>query len=98
VVLSARVCNRGQRAVGSKLPATFYDKDGKALCTSFTTDVVKGSGDCQLVTCEADMARVVGSVKIVVNDDGMGGRTTVECRQDNNSDQIVVRPEDCIIQ
>jgi hypothetical protein len=98
VLLSARVCNRGQRAVGSKLPATFYDKDGKALCTSFTTDVVKGNGDCQLVTCEADPALVVGSIKIVVNDDGKGGRTTVECRAENNSDQIAIRPQDCIIQ
>jgi hypothetical protein len=36
VVLSARVCNRGRRAVGSKLPATFYDNAGKILCVSYT--------------------------------------------------------------
>jgi hypothetical protein len=98
VVLSARVCNRGRRAVGSKLPATFYDKNNQILCTSFTTDVVKGNNDCQLVTCEADRARVIGTVKIVVNDDGKGGRTTVECRNENNSDQIEVKAEDCTIQ
>jgi hypothetical protein len=98
VLLSARVCNRGRRAVGSKLPATFYDKDGNALCVSFTTVPVQGNNDCQLVTCEADRAKVMGTVKIVVNDDGKGGRTTVECRDENNSDQITIRPEDCIIQ
>jgi hypothetical protein len=98
VTLSARVCNRGARAVGSKLPATFYDKDGKILCVSFTTDPVKGNNDCQLVTCEVEKARVQGMIKIVVNDDGKGGRTTIECREDNNTDQLLVDPAKCIIE
>jgi hypothetical protein len=29
-------------------------------------------------------------VTIAVNDDGMGGRTTVECHPDNNFDSITV--------
>jgi FG-GAP-like repeat len=98
VVLSARVCNRGRRAVGSKLPATFYDNAGKILCVSYTAQPVQGNNDCQLVTCEADRARVMGSIKIVVNDDGMGGRTTVECRDENNSDVVTIKPSDCIIE
>ena len=97
VTLSARVCNRGRRAVGSKLPATFYDKDGKILCVSYTTAPVQGNNDCQLVTCEADRAKVMTSIKITVNDDGKGGRTTLECRDENNSDQVTIKPEDCII-
>jgi hypothetical protein len=98
VTLTARVCNRGRRAVGSQLPATFYDKDNNILCVSYTTNPVKGNDDCQLVTCDADRARVVGTVKIVVNDDGKGGRTTLECRDENNTDQIEVKTDDCVIQ
>jgi hypothetical protein len=97
VVLTARVCNRGRRAVGSQLPATFYDKDGKILCVSYTTLPVQGNNDCQPVTCEADPAQTVGTIKIVVNDDGKGGRTTIECREENNSDQLEIKPDACRI-
>ena len=96
-VLTARVCNRGRRAVGSQLPATFYDKDGKILCVSYTTNPVQGNNDCQPVTCEADPARTTGIIKIVVNDDGKGGRTTIECREENNSDQLEIKPDACRI-
>jgi hypothetical protein len=40
----------------------------------------------------------MGTIKIVVNDDGMGGRTTVECRDENNSDTVTIKPSDCIIE
>ena len=98
IILSGRVCNRGRRAVGSRLPATFYDSMGRILCVSYTTQPVQGNDDCQLVSCEAERARLMGTVRLVVNDDGMGGRTTVECRDENNSDMINVNPADCIIQ
>lgn len=97
LILSARVCNRGRRAVGSKLPATFYDAAGQILCVSYTTNPVQGNNDCQLVTCEAARDRAKGVIKIVVNDDGMGGRTTVECRDGNNSDMLEIKPEACVI-
>jgi hypothetical protein len=36
-------------------------------------------------------------VKMVVNDDGKGGRTTVECRDQNNADELEIKPADCTI-
>lgn len=96
LTLTARVCNRGARAVGSKLPATFYDKDGKILCVSYTGDPVQGNNDCKPVSCVVDRS-VEGTVKMVVNDDGKGGRTALECHDDNNSDQVVVKAVDCTI-
>ena len=38
-----------------------------------------------------------GTVRLVVNDDGKGGRTAVECREDNNSDELTVKLSDCVI-
>jgi hypothetical protein len=35
---------------------------------------------------------------MVVNDDGKGGRTTVECRSENNTDQIELKLSDCIVE
>ncbi|HEY2731591.1 MAG TPA: VCBS repeat-containing protein [Polyangia bacterium] len=97
ITLTARVCNRGSRAVGSKLPATFYDQSGKILCVSYTTEPVQGNNDCKPVSCSLDASTLQGTVRLVVNDDGMGGRTTVECREDNNSDELTVKLSDCII-
>jgi hypothetical protein len=97
VTLTARVCNRGRRAVGSKLPATFYDAGGNVLCVSYTAEPVQGNDDCKTVSCEVDRSKVMGIIKMVVNDDGKGGRTTVECRADNNSDQLELKPTDCRI-
>jgi hypothetical protein len=97
VTLTARVCNRGKRAVGSKLPATFYDSMGNVLCVSYTEEPVQGNDDCKNVSCQVDRSKVMGIIKMVVNDDGKGGRTTVECRSDNNSDQLELKPTDCRI-
>ena len=97
VTLTARVCNRGKRAVGSKLPATFYDSMGNVLCVSYTAEPVQGNDDCKNVSCEVDRSKVMGIIKMVVNDDGKGGRTTVECRSENNSDQLELKPTDCRI-
>jgi hypothetical protein len=97
VTLTGRVCNRGTRAVGSKLPATFYDAAGNVLCVSFTTNPVQGNGDCQAVSCQLDASTISGTIRMVVNDDGKGGRTTIECRSDNNSDQIHLMTSDCIV-
>ena len=97
VTLTARVCNRGKRAVGSKLPATFYDSMGNVLCVSYTEEPVQGNDDCKNVSCQVDRSKVMGIIKMVVNDDGKGGRTTVECRSENNSDQLELKPTDCRI-
>ncbi len=92
IYLQARVCNRGKRAVGAELPATFYEgdpKDNNVLCTSYTDGPVP-TGGCMLVWCEID-AKIAGkTVSLVVNDDGKGGQTTIECRPDNNGDDTMV--------
>jgi hypothetical protein len=92
VYLQATVCNRGRRAVGAALPATFYLGDpagGQILCTSYTEGPVPTEG-CLLVYCAIDGSAEGQTVTMVVNDDGMGGRTTLECRPDNNQSTILV--------
>jgi hypothetical protein len=91
VTLTATVCNRGKKAVGADMPATFYKGDpaGKEiLCVSYTQGPVPVGG-CLDVSCEVPGA-VSGKVTMVVNDDGKGGMTTVECNSDNNLDTVTV--------
>lgn len=90
VTLTATVCNRGKKAVGADMPATFYrgDAGGEILCVSYTQGPVPVGG-CLDVSCEVGGA-VSGKVTMVVNDDGNGGMTTVECNADNNADFVSV--------
>jgi len=91
VTLTATVCNRGKKAVGADMPATFYKGDAAAkdiLCVSYTKGPVPVGG-CLDVSCEVP-GEVVGKVTMVVNDDGKGGMTTVECNSDNNTDDVTV--------
>jgi hypothetical protein len=93
-LLTARVCNRGKRSVGADMPATFYDDAGKVLCTAHTDGPVPTTTGCKPVSCTikpSEVPRVLNKkVTIKVNDDGKGGRSTVECLYDNNSDTITV--------
>jgi hypothetical protein len=92
IYLQATVCNRGDKGVGSALPATFYEgpkADGNVLCTSYTDGPVP-TGSCKLVWCAVGSSAAGKDITIEVNDDGNGGRTTVECHPDNNSDAITV--------
>jgi hypothetical protein len=89
VVLESTVCNRGLKAVGAALPATFYlgdPADGVILCVAYTEEPVPVS-ECRTVSCMID-GEVNGEVTVVVNDDGMGGKVTVECDYDNNTDTV----------
>jgi hypothetical protein len=91
VTLSATVCNRGKKTVGAALPATFYQGDpasNQQLCTSYTAGPVP-SGGCLEVSCDVPSS-VEGLITMVVNDDGAGNRTTVECLYDNNSDNVTI--------
>jgi len=91
VTLTATVCNRGKKAVGADMPATFYKGDPASkeiLCVSYTKGPVPVGG-CLDVSCEVPGA-VSGKVTMVVNDDGKGGMTTVECNADNNVDTVTV--------
>jgi hypothetical protein len=95
-LLRSTVCNRGHRAVGAALPATFYagdPADGQILCTSYTDGPVPVGG-CLEVSC-AITETVEGTITIVVNDDGEGGRTTVECNEANNADAVTIPP--CVV-
>ena len=101
VQLNAQVCNRGTKSVGSKMPAVFYKESIETeniLCVSYTADKVN-VGDCMAVSCEfeAKTAQELVGKKIImrVNDDGKGGKTTIECNEGNNTDEIVI--EGCII-
>jgi hypothetical protein len=90
------VCNRGARAVGAAMPATFYlgdPADGNILCVSYTAGPVPVGG-CMRVSCLVENS-VDGIVTMVVNEDGAGNATTVECKTDNNTDMVSVR--DCLV-
>ncbi|MCA9580152.1 MAG: hypothetical protein KC416_00065, partial [Myxococcales bacterium] len=92
VTLTATVCNRGNRTVGAAMPATFYKgnpTDNNILCTSYTEGPVPVGG-CLEVSCEIG-EKLDGTVTMVVNDDGQGGKTTVECNDDNNTDAVTIK-------
>ena len=92
--LSAEVCNRGIKTVGAWLKTAFYEgapKDGKVLCVAVTVDALE-SEQCAVVSCIHDGA-IVGDVSVVGNDDGMGGKTTLECIYTNNDDAAM--PIEC---
>jgi len=85
--LSAEVCNRGIKTVGAGLKIAFYEgdpMDGKVLCVA-TTDAALESEQCVIVTCQHDGV-VMGNVTVNGNDDGMGGKTTLECIYTNTDD------------
>ncbi len=87
--LAGTVCNRGKKAVGARMPASFYEGDSnRVLCTSYTPEPLP-TGGCMRVSCDV-AAGVSGSISLIVNDDGKGGHTTVECNSDNNRDAIVI--------
>jgi hypothetical protein len=54
------------------------------------------TGQCLDVSCKVDEP-IAGplTITMVVNDDGNGGRVTIECNYDNNTDSIPV--ESCDI-
>ena len=93
VYLQATVCNRGKRAVGAALPATFFlgdPADNKQLCTSYTDGPVP-TGGCKLVFCAIDQDVIGKDVSLIVNQDATGAATTVECRPDNNRSATTVK-------
>ena len=83
--LSAEVCNRGVKTVGAGLMTAFYQgdpKDGLVLCVAPTLDALDAE-QCATVTCQ-HQGPVIGPVTVIGNDDGMGGKTTLECIYTNN--------------
>lgn len=89
--LTGLVCNRGKKAVGSALPATFYlgdPADMNILCVAYTEEPVPVE-ECREVSCIIDN-EIEGLVTMVTDDDGMGGETALECFENNNSDVIEI--------
>lgn len=101
ITLTGVVCNRGTKTVASKMPASFYqvaddDTLGQKFCTAYTSSNVP-TGGCLEVSCTLSASDIPAGTKIrmISNDDGEGGRTTVECNSDNNTDEIIL--ESCPI-
>ncbi|MEZ4449892.1 MAG: hypothetical protein R3B09_10475 [Nannocystaceae bacterium] len=90
--LSAEVCNRGLKTAGDGLSVSFYGGDPEVLLCVAVTDQPLTAGECVIVSCEVD-GEVMGKVHVEGNDDGMGGKSTVECIETNNGD--VVDPVVC---
>ena len=83
------------------MPAIFYKGSiapENILCVSYTDGMVPVK-ECRDVSCviSKEQAEQLTNEKIVlvVNDDGKGGKTTVECNESNNTDEIVM--SGCII-
>jgi hypothetical protein len=89
-IVQASVCNRGKRAVPIAVPATFYDEAGHKLCTLYTDGPVPTGGACKVVGCSVAGDLAGKKITVVVNDDGMGGKGTVECNPNNNTAQTMV--------
>ncbi|MBO5753131.1 MAG: VCBS repeat-containing protein [Proteobacteria bacterium] len=94
ITLTGVICNRGTKMVASKMPASFYEvlEDGslgQKFCTAYTAANVP-VGDCLDVSCELDDIPIGIQVRMISNDDGEGGRTTVECNENNNTDEVTL--------
>lgn len=100
ITLNGVICNRGTKMVAAKLPASFYrvEEDGtlgNKYCTSYTTENVPVGG-CLPVSCEVTEEQLSNvTIRMIANDDGEKGKTTVECNSENNTDQIVI--ENCAV-
>jgi hypothetical protein len=95
-LFAATVCNRGERTVGAALPGAFYEGSvapENLLCVAQTSGPVPVGG-CLEVSCSVAMV-IDDEVVFVVNDDGAGGQTTVECLYDNNQQTATL--DSCVI-
>ncbi|MCH2108948.1 MAG: hypothetical protein MK135_06435 [Polyangiaceae bacterium] len=94
ITLTGSVCNRGLRVVGADMPATFYlgaTEEGNILCVSYTQGPVQLGDECLPVSCTVDEELPAkAQIYMKVNDDGAGNRTTEECDESNNVDQITI--------
>jgi hypothetical protein len=81
--VAVEVCNRGTEPVARGLPVAVYGGDPPgALGCAATTELALVPGACQTVSCDWLGAGAVGTV--IVDDDGMGVSTNLECHEDNN--------------
>jgi len=82
-IVSAEICNRGNRAVAARVPVAVYaaTTPSKLRCAAATDDTL-APGACAIVRCHWQGAS--GDGAIVVDDGGTGTGTVRECREDNN--------------
>ena len=81
VRLSGVLCNRGDRPIGSGMPAVFSDGTG-ALCELAVPEQLP-PGACLTVECRS-ARRPVGTLRLDSNIDMAGERGTIECVTENN--------------
>ena len=94
LTLTGVICNRGTKMVASRMPASFYDFSdgtlGTKYCTAYT-DTNVPVGGCLAVSCTLDDTDIAGkTIRMIANDDGNGGKTTVECNENNNTDEVTI--------
>jgi hypothetical protein len=78
------VCNRGTEPVARGLPVAVYGGDPPgALGCSAATMLTLSPGVCESVSCDWLGAGSIGTV--IVDDDGAGVSTNLECRESNNA-------------
>ena len=94
LTLTGVICNRGTKMVASRMPASFYDFSdgtlGNKYCTAYTETNVPVGG-CLAVSCTLEDTDIAGkTIRMIANDDGNGGKTTVECNENNNTDEVTI--------
>ena len=87
-ILVADICNRGPATAPTGLSGTFYlgepGAGGQKICTGETEGAL-APGACTLVKCEyADPPTGPIDLWFVADDDGSGGGTVIECKEQNN--------------
>ena len=80
--MEARVCNRGTLPMVSGTEVAFYEGNvqGAVLCTTPVPRVL-GVGECQVVSCKADLGGRTVDVFVLVDPKGLAS----ECHENNNS-------------
>ena len=88
VTVTVDVCNRGTEPVAPGVPVSIYeDGAAAAACTAQTTAVI-APGFCAPVDCTWQATN--GPATAIVDDDGAGEGQNTECREGNNSFDLVI--------
>ncbi|MDP2315810.1 MAG: hypothetical protein Q8P41_23135 [Pseudomonadota bacterium] len=81
--LDVRVGNEGLAGLRAAVPVTLY-ADGVVVETQWTTAVVASAGVSETLRFTMAAAAATGDLRVVVDDDGLGGERVVECLEANN--------------
>ena len=82
--ISVEVCNRGTEPVADGVAVQVRD-GGQVACSTATPSALFPGG-CASVSCVHDgIGADAVTLQVIVDDDGTGAGTHLECREDNNS-------------